>query len=157
MVNAPHSSLRESTERNYCCTLCGPFLYPNKISQKCFFFLSFPNAALWKAADGRNAARCPDLCQLSEFDNLNWQGKLEETTFLSINDVALTRSSVTQFNMDVIKPTMSRCTVLPVLSPVLCDTITTASLPRKSAAFAKCLAQMLHPNSFITFKTTEDI
>lgn len=106
-----------------------------------FFFCLFQTQLCGKPADGRNAARCPDLCQLSEFDNLNWQGKLEETTFLSINDVALTRSSVTQFNMDIIKPTMSRCTVLPVLFPVLFDTITTASLPRKSAAFAKCLAQ----------------
>lgn len=77
----------------------------------------FSNTALWKAAAGRIATRCPDLCQLSEFDNLSWQGKLEETTFLSINDVALTRSSVTRFNMDIIKPTMSWCTVLPFLFP----------------------------------------
>lgn len=61
--------------------------------------------------DGHNATHCPDQCQLSEFDNPSWQSELEETTFLSINCVALTCSSIARFNMDIIKPEMSWCTL----------------------------------------------
>ncbi len=62
--------------------------------------------------DGHNATHCPDLCQLSEFDNLRWHGELEETTFLSINYVALTCSSIPQFNMDIIKSWSTVCSFL---------------------------------------------
>lgn len=75
----------------------------------------FSNVAPWQPVDGHNATHCPDLCQLSEFDNPSWQGELEETTFLSINYVALTCSSIAQFNMDIIKLEMSWCTVYSFL------------------------------------------
>lgn len=71
--------------------------------------------------DAHNATHCPDPCQLSDFDNLGWQGKLEETTFLSINYVALTCSSIAQFSMDII---MCRCTVFCDHSASLSGTIT---------------------------------
>lgn len=92
-------------KHNYCCTLCGLFLHCNKISQKCFLsFLMQLYGNQWMAIM-RNTV--PDPCQLSEFDNLSWQGELEETRFLSVNYVAPTCSSSAQFYMDIIKSEMS--------------------------------------------------
>lgn len=88
-------------KRNYCCTLCGLFLYCNKISQKCLLSFLMQRHGNQRLVIMQHTV--PDLCQLSEFDNLRWQGESEETTFLSISDVALTCSSIAQFNMDIIK------------------------------------------------------